>query len=841
MTPRAALGMLCALLLAPCVAGASAARLEPDLPPGATITTSAGPLELWWTYDGVTSSGVRLRVRVRDERQSLVQEVREAVAPGDRQKRLTVTPGRRGVFFVEGDLVSAEGDAIATGTTTVAVIPDNTRPDFAPDSPYGMGCYFGMRFTADELRVAARLAALCGVAASREELRWEFCEPRRGVWVWDNFDRAIRACLEHRIEPLGLLDYWGAFHDEHSTVTDSAIGDFAQYARTVVKRYKPGGDLPRARGVAPGAGIRQWEIWNEPATFWFRTPAEFGRLSAAAAGAVRAADPDALPFFANAGTAFDAKALGAMDGFPFRGVAQHFYIPPRSPAEGGLADSMAEQTAFFRDRGFRGPLWITEVGWHCTDDPARQLAVAAYLVQTYVLAQAAGYERVFWYNFVADGHDKAAAEYGLLNRGDFTPKTAFGAFAGMVHLLEGMRCAGRLNLGHNVEAYRFTNSAGGEAVVLWSASGEGHLTVDAAPATVELVDMFGNRLAGGATLKRVPLAATPHYLRGPGAVDVASRARLVGIPQTAMEVLPTTGTLEPGSLVRVRAENHTTAALSGGLALRGADLDFPDRTPVRVGASSHKVVSVPVRDVRRRTDNRYPLEATLTLDDETTLGVSAVLTEKVARRGTPQIDGDLGEWTAGAWLAFDSPAQAVGITPWMDWNLSARYHLMWDDDHLYFAARVRDNVHVQPFPASLMWEGDSWQLGFDVLAPRSAPPAPGDETGRYCIGLALGADGPMVASWVGDRETSGIRLAVIRRDVPPGEAGAGSPGTVELVYEAAIPVKLLAPLDMGAGATFAFSALLNDNDGGGRAGWMESTPGIGTGFAPEHFDLFELR
>lgn len=834
----AALGVLCASFLLPGIGAATTATLEIDLPPGATITTSAGPLELWWKYDGVTSAGVGLRVRVRDERLNLVQEVRETVKPAERQKRLAVTPGRRGVFFVEGELVAAAGDALATGTTTVAVIPDNTRADFSPDSPYGMGCYFGMRFTADELRVAARLAALSGVAASREELRWEVCEPRRGVWAWDDFDRAVRACLEHRIEPLGLLDYWGAYHDEHSTVTEAAIGDFVQYARTVVKRYRPGGDLPRARGVPPGSGIRHWEIWNEPATFWFRTPAEFGRLTDAAVRAVRAVDPDARPFFANAGAAFDEKALGAMDGFPFGGVAQHFYIPPRSPAEGRLAGAMDEQTAFFRDRGFRGPLWITEVGWHCTDDPARQLAVAAYLVQTYVLGQAAGYERIFWYNFVADGHDKRAAEYGLLNRGDFTPKTAFGAFAGMVHLLEGKRCTGRLDLGHNVEAYRFADTAGGEVVVLWAASGEGHLAVDAAPASVELLDMFGNRLAGGATLGRIPLAATPHYLRGAGAADLARRGRLAGIPQTAVEVLATTGTLEPGSLVRVRVANHTTAPLSGRLALAGADVDFPDDTRVRVAPSSSEVVPVVVAGVRRRSDNRYPIDATLTPDDGTTLAVAAVLTEKVARRGTPRIDGDLDDWTAGAWLAFDSPAQAVGIAPWTDWNLSARYHLMWDDDHLYFAARVRDNVHVQPFPPGLMWEGDSWQLGFDVLAPRAVPPEPGDETGRRCIGMALGADGPMAASWVGDRVTSGIRLAVSRRDLPP---GAGTPGTVELLYEAAIPAERLAPLEMGAGATFAFSALLNDNDGGGRAGWMESTPGIGTGFEPEQFDLFELR
>jgi hypothetical protein len=63
----------------------------------------------------------------------------------------------------------------------------------------------------------------------------------------------------------------------------------------------------------------------------------------------------------------------------------------------------------------------------------------------------------------------------------------------------------------------------------------------------------------------------------------------------------------------------------------------------------------------------------------------------------------------------------------------------------------------------------------------------------------------------------------------------------ELVYECAIPAERLKPLKLKAGERFRFSVLLNDNDGGGRAGWMESTPGIGTGFNPSLFDVFELE
>jgi hypothetical protein len=80
----------------------------------------------------------------------------------------------------------------------------------------------------------------------------------------------------------------------------------------------------------------------------------------------------------------------------------------------------------------------------------------------------------------------------------------------------------------------------------------------------------------------------------------------------------------------------------------------------------------------------------------------------------------------------------------------------------------------------------------------------------------------------GDRPASEIKFAF------------ASPEKDTYVYEAAFPKELLAPFQMKEGAQFGFTFLLNDNDGGGRRGWLEWTPGIGTGYNPRYFTRWTL-
>ena len=65
--------------------------------------------------------------------------------------------------------------------------------------------------------------------------------------------------------------------------------------RGLVARYRPGGDLARAKGWGPGVGVRAWQVGNEPnlPNFWRGTPADYVRLLEVAALVIRWLDPAA--------------------------------------------------------------------------------------------------------------------------------------------------------------------------------------------------------------------------------------------------------------------------------------------------------------------------------------------------------------------------------------------------------------------------------------------------------------------------------------------------------------------------------------------------------------------
>ena len=79
------------------------------------------------------------------------------------------------------------------------------------------------------------------------------------------------------------------------------------------------------------------------------------------------------------------------------------------------------------------------------------------------------------------------------------------------------------------------------------------------------------------------------------------------------------------------------------------------------------------------------------------------------------IDGDLSEWTKG-WIHMDKPEnfhQYVGFfTPYSGVNdLSANVAFMYDDEYLYFAGEVIDNVfHAEAVTPLNIWQVDSIQI-----------------------------------------------------------------------------------------------------------------------------------
>lgn len=183
--------------------------------------------------------------------------------------------------------------------------------------------------------------------------------------------------------------------------------------------------------------------------------------------------------------------------------------------------------------------------------------------------------------------------------------------------------------------------------------------------------------------------------------------------------------------------------------------------------------------------------------------------------GRITIDGNLDKWEGLEPLRLDRKEQVVG--PWKGpSDLSAEIFLAWDEDHLYLAAKVKDDRFCQEFSGADSWQGDSVQISFDTSNDDSSELDEGD----YEYALALTPKGP-----------EAFRLSVEEGRMRGEEVDV--PLFIEVlpeeglhIYEVAIPWSQLKPFRPEEGRICGFNVVVNDNDGEGPKGWIAWTPGI---------------
>jgi hypothetical protein len=107
-------------------------------------------------------------------------------------------------------------------------------------------------------------------------------------------------------------------------------------------------------------------------------------------------------------------------------------------------------------------------------------------------------------------------------------------------------------------------------------------------------------------------------------------------------------------------------------------------------------------------------------------------------KAPPKIDGDLGEWVTKCPIPLMGKNQLTVLDKsyaWTPQNLSGVAYLMWDDANLYFALKVRDDVH-QPLTGEETAQGDSVVLAFDP-----ANRAPGAEAKAFAYHVSAATPG----------------------------------------------------------------------------------------------------
>lgn len=193
-----------------------------------------------------------------------------------------------------------------------------------------------------------------------------------------------------------------------------------------------------------------------------------------------------------------------------------------------------------------------------------------------------------------------------------------------------------------------------------------------------------------------------------------------------------------------------------------------------------------------------------------------------------------------------SGALLEGNVPWIDqgWKrvslqglpgkeaFSARAAVGADSAGLDIVVEVHDATHSQNEPPETPWNGDSLQVAIDCENS-------GVLGGNTEIVAALTPAGPAVRK---------VAAASLRGDLPTQWSPAGSPlrfaeswitrQDSTTSYRLRIPWSELYPLADDAGP-LRVALLVNDNDGAGRAGWLEWGGGIGAVKDPARYGTLE--
>lgn len=192
-----------------------------------------------------------------------------------------------------------------------------------------------------------------------------------------------------------------------------------------------------------------------------------------------------------------------------------------------------------------------------------------------------------------------------------------------------------------------------------------------------------------------------------------------------------------------------------------------------------------------------------------------------------KIDGDLSEWNSG-WMYLNSKEQFEQLNGYrIEYSgpndIWAKTALKWDEENLYFAAEVHDDVFYSTgYEPKDTWNLDTFQLAFLY-----------DPEGKI---KSTNTFEEIAFSYL-DKSPIIYRHKTIQKELLDSTKVEGSEISIVedgdvMYYEVKLPWSSLLPDDYAlpaSGTEFKFAIILNDNDGMGRKGYYKIGDGIGNG------------
>jgi len=334
-----------------------------------------------------------------------------------------------------------------------------------------------------------------------------------------------------------------------------------------------------------------------------------------------------------------------------------------------------------------------------------------------------------------------------------------------------------------------------------------------------------------------PLALCPAAEEKKEEEEKLSREDMVLMIEDSVRIRPTKmGFFTKGmELVRIGLTNPLEEPVSCDITWMIPSTQWrvqPESKSVKLGPGDSTLLTFEVHN-REKRDRDYPTpEVKIKFSGKKILAdpVSVSYQLKLHKRyrtvyfkKSPKIDGDISEWKDITPIELGKKRDFASFKDVANWNgpkdLSAEVMVARDADHLYIAVRVQDDVFSQQRSNALIYEGDSVQIAIDVLKDDD-PFFREKNLVNYEYAFALTPKGSLTWRHIAPQleprgRDDNVTLKIVRNEEKK-----------ETVYEVAIPL-----LDMQAfyksQQVVGFSVIINDNDGKGRKGWLQWTPGIG--------------
>jgi len=340
---------------------------------------------------------------------------------------------------------------------------------------------------------------------------WANLEPKSGVYNWQTLDAFV--ALAHQqgtdvILELGQTPQWASSEPNQAGACGNGAAApptsntlWTNYVTAVATRYK--------------GRIAYYEVWNEVdgQNYWTGTPAEMVQLTALAAKAIKATDPNAKiigPSISGAGpsqVAYLKSMLQLGLGSSIDVIAAHFYVLGKTP-EAILPAVQAVQAAAAQYNLSAKPIFNTEFGWAAPTTFNNEDDQSGYLMRSLLVGWGAGLSRFMWYAW-----DNSNWVTLTMTEPDFKTETppakAYSTLEGWTQGKEVSRCAA--GTPSTTWSCDITDLSGDHSRIYWSTSGDTQVKPSLSWKPTHQVDMYGDTstyTGGSLTISAHPILIT---------------------------------------------------------------------------------------------------------------------------------------------------------------------------------------------------------------------------------------------------------------------------------------------------------------------------------------------